>query len=312
MNKITTFRLPHLLIFLLLLSLSIPSVNCSKSSSSSTTDSTGTGSKGSLLSKEVLVAADGSGATVDSIVSNFQYDGKGNLTGLQQSNNVSVSGAVSTTGIGYTMTYSGNVITGLTGTVNESVTFMSTTYAATVQVTTSFQSSGGHVVSYVQKAVTSGSSLVPVTPETASDSVLLTYDAGGNIATLSIYQISPVSGAYELNSMESFTFSQGNLSQTVVVTYGGGVAEDTFTTSYSYDTKVSAAPVWVVPGVAIINANNLTQTSDVETGVNPGSVTTAYTTTYNSANQPSSSKAIVTTTPANTGEIATENITYTY
>jgi hypothetical protein len=62
----------------------------------------------------------------------------------------------------------------------------------------------------------------------------------------------------------------------------------------------------------VISLNDLTQSVVTETGSNAGTVTTAYTTTYNSANQPSSSKATVTTTPSNPGTIATENITYTY
>lgn len=313
MNQLPAFRFHHLTATVLLILLITASISCKKSSSStSSTDSTGKSGSGALLSKYVLVAANVSGATVDSVVYNYQYDGNNNLTGLQQSTTITLSGAVSGTTISYTMTYSGNVITGLTGTANENVTISSNSYSATTQVNTTFQSSGGHVTSYVQHATTTGSPLVPTSPLLANDSALLTYDAKGNIATLTLYQIDPQNGQYLLSSTESFTFSGGNLSQTVLVTYAGGVAADTFTSNYQYDSKVSAVPLYLVPGIAIINANNLTQSVDTETGVNPGSVTTNYTNTYNSANQPSSSTATVTTTPANSGVIATENITYTY
>src|ERR1700722_10915131 len=310
MHQLTAFRLHHLPAATLLVLLTIPSIQCTKSGSSNSSTSKGT--SGALLSKEVLVAADASGSTVDSMVTNYQYDGNNNVNGLQQSSLVTVSGAMITTSVSYSMTYSGNLISGLTGTINETVSSGIVNVSASTQVSTSFQSSGGHVVSYVQKATTTGSPLVPFTPETANDSVLLTYDGSGNISSLTVYQINPATKAYALNSTETFTFSGGNLATTVVVAYAGGTATDTFTTDYSYDGKNSAAPNYIFPGIAIVNVNNLTKTSQTETGVNPGSVVTTYTTTYNSANQPATSQATVATTPTSSGLIATENITYTY
>jgi hypothetical protein len=309
MNQLPAFRLKHLAAAALLL-LMVPSIHCTKSGASSS--SSGKGANGALLSKEVLVAADAAGVTVDSMVTNYQYDGNNNVNGLQQSSVVTAASAQITTSINYSMAYSGNVISGLTGTINENVVDGIVNLSATTKVNTSFQSSGGHVTSYVQKATTTGSTLIPPTPETANDSVLLTYDASGNISTLTVYQINPSTKSYELNSTETFTFSTGNLAETVVVTYAGGAATDTFTTDYQYDGKNSAAPAYIFPGIAIVNVNNLTKTSETETGVNPGSVVTTYTTTYTSANQPATSQATVATTPLSSGIIATENITYTY
>jgi hypothetical protein len=90
-----------------------------------------------------------------------------------------------------------------------------------------------------------------------------------------------------------------------------GIEIDTYTTVYTYDSKLAAAPLYLYPGIGTVSKNDVTQTIDTETGDNPGSVATTCTTTYNSANQPVSTKATVTTVPASPG-IATENITYTY
>jgi hypothetical protein len=291
------------------------SVGCKKSgssSSSSSSDSTGKGSTGALLTEEILVATNSANVTIDSTVTTYSYDGNNNLTGLQQNSVVSDSGASFTTNLTYSMTYSGNLISGLTGSVAETVIFDNKTYASTTQVSTTFQSANGKIIGYVQKTSTSGTSIIPTTSETANDSALLTYNTNGNVATCTVYQLNPLVPGYLLNSQESFTYSGSNLTQSINVVYDAGIAVDTFTTVYTYDTKLSAAPLYLVPGVAVLSINDLTQSSVTETGTNPGSVITNYTTTYNAANQPATSTVTVTTTPSNSGSIAKETITYTY
>jgi hypothetical protein len=258
---------------------------------------------GALLTQEILVATNSANVTIDSTVTTYSYDGNKNLTGLQQNSLVTDSGASFTTNLSYSMTYSGNPISGLTGSVAESVVFASITYSSTTQINTTFQSGGGKIIAFVQKTSTSGSSIIPTTSETANDSALLTYNTNGNVATYTVYQ---------LNSQESFTYSSNNLAQSLNIVYDAGIAVDTFTTVYQYDTKLSAAPLYLVPGVAVLSVNDLTQSSVTETGVNPGSVITNYTTTYNTANQPETSTVTVTTTPSNPGSIAKQTITYTY
>jgi hypothetical protein len=290
------------------------SVGCKKSgsSSSSSSDSTGTGSNGALLTEEILVATNSANVTIDSTVTTYSYDGNNNLTGLQQNSSVTDSGASFTTNLTYSMTYSGNLISGLTGSVAESVVFESKTYSATTQVNTTFQSGGGKIVAYVQKTSTTGTTVIPTTSETANDSALLTYNTNGSVATYTVYQLNPLTSTYLLNSQESFTYSGNNLSQSINVAYDAGRAVDTFASVYTYDTKLSAAPLYLVPGVAVLSVNDLTQSSVTETGANPGSVITNYTTTYNAANQPATSTVTVATTPSNPGAIAKETITYTY
>jgi len=313
MNQSPTFRLHPLTTFALLVLLTIPFISCTKSGSSSNkNDSTGTGGNGALLTKEVLVAANSSGTTIDSIVTTYQYNVKNEPSILQQTSTSSISGDVITTSLSYNMTYSGNLVTSLTGSYTESVQTPSETVSSTTQISTTFQSSGGQVVSYIQTASTSGTPFIPLTPETGNDSALLTYDGSGNVSTYTIYEVQPGLTGYQLASQENFTYSSSDLSQSVNIIYVAGIAIDTFTTVYQYNTKLSSAPLYIVPGIAVISLNDLTQSVVTETGSNAGTVTTAYTTTYNSANQPSSSKATVTTTPSNPGTIATENITYTY
>ena len=52
--------------------------------------------------------------------------------------------------------------------------------------------------------------------------------------------------------------------------------------------------------------------SQTTTGVNPATISYTFTTTYNGANQPSSSSVAVSQTPANADNITGELITYTY
>ena len=60
--------------------------NCSKSTSPSSS-STGPGGTGTnpLLSEEVIVGKNTAGATVDSVVIQYQYDANKNITQVQQS-----------------------------------------------------------------------------------------------------------------------------------------------------------------------------------------------------------------------------------
>jgi hypothetical protein len=313
MNQLPTFRLSHLIPAALLPLLITSSISCTKSSSSSNNnDSTGKSGNGALLAKEVLVAANSSGTTVDSMVTTYQYNGNNELSTLQQTSIYSESGDVVTTSLNYNITYSGNLVSSLTGSYTESAQTPTQTVSSTTQISTTFRSGGGQIVSYIQTASTSGTPFIPLTPETGNDSALLTYDANGNASTYTIYEIQPGLSGYTLASKESFTYASSNLSQSVNIIYLEGIAIDTFTTAYQYNTKLSSAPLYIVPGVAVISLNDLTQSVVTETGTNPSTVTTSYTTTYNSANQPASSKATVTTTPSNPGIIATETITYTY
>lgn len=287
------------------------SIGCKKSGSSGPSGPGSPGGGGALLTKEVLVAANSSG-TIDSIVTTYQYNGNNELSTLQQTSTSSISGDVITTSLSYNITYSGNLVSSLTGSYTESAQTPSQTVSSTTQISTTFQSSSGHVVSYIQTASTSGSPFIPLTPQTASDSALLTYDGNGNITTCTIYEIEPGLTGYQLASQESFTYASSNLAQSVTIIYLAGIAVDTFTTAFQYNTKLSSAPLYIVPGVAVISLNDLTQSIVTETGDNPGSVTTSYTTTYNSANQPTSSKATVASVPSNPAGITAETITYTY
>ena len=316
MNQVTPFlpATPYRRIVaptVLALILIASSIGCKKGGSSSSSGPTPVNG-GALLTSEVLVASNSSGVTIDSIVTSYQYNGNNYLSTLQQTSTSSFSGDVIITSLTYNITYSGNLVSSLTGSYTESAQTPAQTVSSSTQISTTFQSAGGHVVSYIQTASTSGSPFIPLTPETASDSALLTYDANGNLSTYTIYEIEPGLTGYQLASQETYTYASGNLSQSVDIIYLSGIAVDTFTTAYQYNTKLSAAPLYIVPGVSVINLNDLTQSVVTETGDNPGTVTTAYTTTYNAANQPASSNATIATIPGNPNGIASEKITYTY
>src|ERR1700722_1769311 len=84
--------------------------NCSKSTSPST--STGPGGTGTnpLLSKEVIVGKNTAGATVDSVVIQYQYDANKNITQVQQSMNAEISGIVESSMLTYNFSYSANLL----------------------------------------------------------------------------------------------------------------------------------------------------------------------------------------------------------
>ncbi len=295
-------------------------VACSKSSSSgpsttSNTDttkssSTGTGSGTGLLKTEVLSVQAGTLGTIDSVVYQFQYNSSKQLSALQQTTISSFSGTTFNTSISYTYTYSGSLVSSIAGTVNESVTGSSGTYSSTTTLTLTFQSAAGQITGYVQKAATTGSSLIPATPENANDSAVITYDGSGNVASYNLYLLS--SGTYIPWTQETFTQSGGNMTGTVLNEYVAGVETNTQTSVYTYNSKLPPSPYYGIPGVPISSANDVTSETQTTTGVNPATISYTYTTTYNSASQPSSSSVAVTQTPANADNITSEQVTYTY
>jgi hypothetical protein len=289
-----------------------PASNCSKSSSpSSATTGPGT-TTNPLLSKEVIVGKNPAGATVDSVVIQYQYDAGKNLTQVQQSTAIQISGVSETSMLTYNFTYSGNLVSSMTGSVNQTLQSGVQTYNSTTQLNATFVSSGGHITSYVQNASTTGSGPFPVTPETGNDSALIQYDASGNISGFSLYQIGSGNMGYQLISQQSFTYSNGNMTQVVDVESVAGIPANTVTSVYQYNSYISPAPYFVGPGIPIINMNDITNINQTTTGVNPQTMTSAYSSTYNSANQPVNSSVTLTPVPTDPNAIATEEISYTY
>jgi hypothetical protein len=314
MNQLPAVRLHHVTATTLLILLITASTSCQKSSSSSNNSNNNNGKgSGALLTQEVLVVTNSSSAsTIDSIVTSYQYNSNNQVTGMQQNSTFEDSAGSLATNLSYTVNWSGNLPSSLSGTFTETAQDGAFSESATIAINTTFQSSGGQIVSYVQRtSTTSGIVFFPPTQITGNDSALLTYDASGNVATYNIYNIPNGSSTYEPFSFTTYTYSGGNLTQTVEDVYVAGIEVDTYTTVYQYDSKLAAAPLYLYPGIATISINDLTQTTDTETGTNPGSVNTTYATTYNSANQPASTVATATTTPSTSG-VTTENITYTY
>jgi hypothetical protein len=300
----------------------VSSASCSKSGTtgsgssgtggSTTGGATTGGGNNPLLSKEVLVARNAANADIDSVVSLFQYDANKNLMQTQQTTVSQISGAIFTNAITYNFTYSNNLISGFTGTVNQTFTDAGQTFNSTSQVTTVFHSSGGRIGSYVQSVMTTGTAPLPVTLETGNDSATLTYDGSGNLTNLNIYQLPQGSSTYQQISQQTFTYNNGNMTQSVDVESVSGVVANTVTSTFQYDSKISATPIFVVPGVVLNSTNDLSGSTQTTTGVNAQTVTSSYMTTYNSTNQPTNSAVTLTITPANTENITAETITYTY
>lgn len=282
----------------------------SGSSSSGSTNNNGGGA--ALLTKEVIVGWNHLNVEDDSIVFIYQYDANDNLIETQQSTTSVDSNITFTSNLTYNFTYSGNLISTVTGTFTQSAVGNGLNYDATTQINTTFTSSGGKVTGYVQTTNTTGKPILPVTTITGNDSAVFTYDASGNLATYVIYQKEQGASGYTLLSNENFTFNNGSLTQTVNVLYVAGIAEETVTTAYQYNTKLSASPLFVALGVPIGVKNDITQVTETHSGIPNQTDVSNYATMYNSANQPASSTVTVTETPAYSGDLGTEKITYTY
>lgn len=287
--------------------------NCSKSASPSSS-STGPGGTSSnpLLSKEVIVSKNTSGAVVDSVVIQYQYNTNKYVTQVQQTTNVQISGVIESSMLTYNFTYSANLLSSMAGTVNQSLQSGAQNYNSSTQVNAVFVSSGSQNTSYVQTASTTGSGPFPVTPETGNDSALIQYDGSGNISGLTLYQMGSGEAGYQLISQQNFTYNNGNMTQLVDVESVAGVPVNTVTSVYQFNSDISAAPYYAGPGIPIDNVNDIININQTTTGTNPQTLTSSYTSTYNSANQPVTSSVTLTPAPTDPNAIATEEITYTY
>ena len=281
---------------------------CSKSSGPSSSSSSTKGD--SLLTKEIITGYNASGMNVDSVVTSFQYNSADQLTQIQQTTIEQFAGASANISIVYNFTYSGNLVSGMTGTVMQSFNDGSTSFSSNSNVNTAFTASGGHIVAYVQKVITTGTTPIPTTLETGNDSAVATYAGSGNIATLAIYQLTQ--GAYQLISQETFTYSGSNLTSLVNALSVAGVQVNTVTSSFTYNAKISAAPMYIVPGVLAASENDVTNFTQTTTGTNPQTLTSVYNTTYNAANQPVTSAVTLTTSPSSPNDITSEGISYFY
>jgi len=309
MKKITSPATSALLALLIL-----SAAGCTKSSSSSS-NNTGPGPNGgAALTEEVLVGKNSANATLDSIVTQYQYNSAKYVSQVTQTSTAQDSGESVITTLTYNLVYSGNLISSLTGTYTQAVTLGNTVYNTSSQMSATFQASGGQIVSFIQTGTTTGTPFLPPTIINGNDSAVLTYDGSGNVLTYDIYLKGSMDPTYLPYSFQTYTYSGGNVASDANVIYVGGFPIDTFTTVNQFNNKVSAAPLYLFPGIAVSLANDLTQSTMTETGLNPNVVVSSYATTYNAANQPVSSIVTLTTTPANPSPSApaTELISYTY
>lgn len=281
-------------------------LGCSKGGSTRTT-----AGDGALLSKEVLVYKNADASSLDSVTTMLAYNTDNTPSQFEQYTYSLFSGGTTTADLTYNFTYSGGLIAGFTGMVKQ-VASASTLFTQTTMLSTTFHSTAGKVDGYIQTASVSGAAFFPETPETGNDSALITYDASGNISTYTIYQEARGATTYVLLTQTTFTFAGGNLVQSVTQEYVGGVAEGTVTTIYTYNTHLSATPLYIIPGVATKITNDVSAMSETTTGVNAGSVAVTFTSTYNTADQPVISSGPVTITPVTSAAFTQESISYEY
>ena len=277
---------------------------CSKKSSAPSSPGSG-----SLLSKEVETYYTASGSVLESISSTYQYGSGNQLSETQQVDTTSFLGVTEITELTYQFSYAGSLVSSLKGTFVET----DGTASATTQISVTFRSAGGQITGYTQvTTVTSGTPFIPPTQATGNDSATLTYDASGNPSVYTIYQKNAVTGIYQLLTSYTYSYGGGNLLGFVEPVYVGGVQQSTVTETLEYTSRPGAGPYYSIPGVPIQTANALSQSTLVTTGIDAQTVVTAYTTTYNTANQPVSASATISVTPASSTAPASETVSYTY
>jgi hypothetical protein len=303
--KESLIQIPVYLILIALLALSA----CTKSGGPG---GTGSGGKGTLLAKEVIVGKDVAGVQVDSVVFALQYGANNNLSELQQDTWSQLAGNSVTISLTYQFTYSGNLVSSFTGNYSQTIKEGGQTYNSADQLNTTFYATGGQVTSYLQLATLSGAKVISPTTVTGNDSALLSYDANGNVSRYTIYEKNQGAKKFTLYFDETFSYSGGNLAQTINFEYVLGIPLDTVTTVYTYNGKLSAAPVQLVPGVNINNINDISSFTRTTVGAVPSTNVTTYQTTYNSSNQPVSSIVTVMENPFTPETLASETITYSY
>jgi len=119
------------------------------------------------------------------------------------------------------------------------------------------------------------------------DSVLLIYDAQGEVITEKIYD-DLATGSYEENAKIDYTYSGNNIATIKQYSYDGSTYSLVFTSTYDeYDNKVSPMNIgieaFLFDSPAMYSSNNPTKSSIADSGSSQA-FTTSY--TYNSVNKP--------------------------
>jgi len=126
------------------------------------------------------------------------------------------------------------------------------------------------------------------------DSVVLIYDAQGNLVTEKIYD-DLATGTYEENSKIDYTYNGNNIATIKQYSFDGSTYSLVATYSYDeYDSKVSPMNIgfdaFVFDSPAMYSSNNPTKSS-ISDGSSSETFTTSY--TYNSSNKPLTGTSVI-------------------
>jgi hypothetical protein len=295
---------------LFLISLLTLSIQSCKKNTAGTGNGNGNG-PGLLLSGYTLVGTNASNNVVESATNLITYDGNNNITETQFVD----------TSFQLEMTIIVNTITKFTygpsfiGSATESITTQNTVvgqapYGVTDSSYLTFYAGTSQVDSFVTSSIinTTGPLVGPTT--LTMDSALLTYDANGEVSSYTVYQIEKLPGPYTLFYKQTFTYNGSNLAGYVLTNYP---ASSVTTATYSYNSHNAAAPFYsIIPGILLKTANDLSEISETQTGVNAGHTTYSYSSSYNSTDQPVVSTVLISMTPTNALFPVSETITYSY
>jgi hypothetical protein len=252
-----------------------------------------------LLIKQVDISRNSQNVVFDSVVTLFQYDNNKNVTEIQQTEAVQITGSTINSSQTWAFTYTGSLISG------SAESFTSQTSSSGVptsnssgQSVTTFYASGNNISYYKSITNITSKSFGTTVNSISYDSAEFGYN-GNKISSYILYVKPKTSNAYNQLYKNAYTYSGDNLTGFVdIVTEGAGPG-GTITGSYSYDNKTSYLPInYIVPGVYFYTPNNVTKLTEVVTGSTSLQQSYTYQWTYNSKNQPSACTATIATNPA--------------
>jgi len=273
---------------------------------------------GALLTEIVTIGYNASGAVLDSQVVTIQYNADSQIVQTFQLRILHVpGGATDIDTLSTAYTYSGIMISSTAQTITTQTNIVGQPPAGfDEQLNTTFNASGGLVTSLTQMGTITSYGINPPENGTVQFSGVLTHNTNSSVSSFTDSSATN-GGPFSPLFVQTFTYSGNNLAGDVL-TNTNPLAPSSTTTTYTYNSHLSAAPFYnVVTGINLPSANDVSELTLVETGgLYPGQTIYSYASIYNSFNQPTSSSVIISTTVTNQAYLlltpTTESIYYYY
>jgi len=275
------------------------------------------GGGGALLTKVVTIGFNASGAVLDSSMVTISYNSQHAIAQTFQLEIIHAPGKIIIDSITTLYTYGVSLISSAEQTLStQTIVSGLAPNSLYEQLNTTFNANGGEVTTLVQNGTISSTGINPPENGTVQFEGVLTYNTNSSVSSFT--DSSSINGS-ALNPVftQTFTYSGNNLSG-YILTNTDPLAPGSTSAAYSYNSHLSAAPLYnVIPGLTLPSGNDISELKLVQSGgLYPGQTIYSYTSTYNSLNQPTESSVVVSTTVTNPAYLlltpTTESIQYYY